>query len=174
MNLKASHIPKSGLILAFILMMTILTLPSLASVSNKAVATRPIHASLSEDKMLSGTATFPTNGTTEPAPLANSQTGMDNGFAIGVGYAYSGSGDSDFNFYFYNNGFSSSNGNPEQIVLTATTSQVSYQTSIYIYSNSHVVLDNEAWNIASSPYILFHLQYSVSGIVPWDNKIHSA
>jgi hypothetical protein len=86
---------------------------------------------------------------------------MDNGFAIGAGYKYSGSGDSDFNFYFINNGFSSSNGNPEQIVLTATTGQESY-----IYSSSKVVLDDEAWFInTTTPYLLFHTQYGVSGII---------
>ncbi|GEM_PF-3260558 len=93
---------------------------------------------------------------------------IDNGFANGVYYRYSGSGTTDFNFYFYNNGFSSSNGNPEQIVLTATTSQgtggIAYQISIFIYSSTNVQLDDEAWDLSTGTCCLFHTDTAVSGI----------
>jgi len=93
---------------------------------------------------------------------------VDNGFAIGASYLYTG-GLSDFNFNFYNNGFSTSNNYPEQIVLTATSTyssyKVAYQIAIYIFSNTNTVLDDEAWNIGvNPPTILFHTSYQVSGL----------
>ncbi|MEM2981354.1 MAG: hypothetical protein QW385_08355 [Thermoproteota archaeon] len=92
---------------------------------------------------------------------------IDNGFAIGASYLYTG-GLSDFNFYFYNNGFSTSNGYPEQIVLTASSTyssyKVAYQISIFIYSSTNTVLDIEVWNI-SPPSLISHNTSQISGLV---------
>jgi hypothetical protein len=97
--------------------------------------------------------------------------GVDNGFARGISYRYSGSGYSDFNFYFTNNGFTSSNGRPMQIVLTASQQDLGFQVSIWIYNSTYVLLDNEVWDISTVPPTnLWQDQHQVSGII---NSYHT-
>jgi hypothetical protein len=99
---------------------------------------------------------------------------MDNGFAIGVYYQYT-SGTNDFNLNFFNNGFTTSNGNPEQIVLTASTAdQLSFQIGIFIYNSSYVYLDDEVWQINGNPNIIYHKIYKVDGIYDTLNVIKLA
>lgn len=91
--------------------------------------------------------------------------GIDDGFARGISYRYGGSGYSDFNFYFINNGFTTSNGHPMQIVLTASQELWAFQVGIHIYNSANVLLDNELWNISGSPTLQWQHQYQVSGII---------